>query len=258
MDRYRLSAEKIVNNYLHVRKGERFFILTDSRTGFTNQLARACLEEAENLGVKARLVKQRRISFGEPDPRTVGMLKALRKNDCLFVCLNGNTGSIFSELGKSFRLLLRTGGVRFGTMVGLSSLTEPQVLLKAIIRGVERRDLGRKLKEALDRGKELTVTGKSGTKLTCSIEGRNAWANLGEFTSPGSGGNIPSGGVNIFPLDETINGTAVIDISVKVENSTLKVGEPVRFSIEGGEIVSIDGKKETVQELYNDLNNFSC
>jgi len=254
---YTSAAEKIIRDYLHIRSGERFFILTDSGTGFPARLAKACLESAVEYGIKTRLVKQKKISFGEPDSRTVRMLKSLKKNDCLFVCLLGNTGSIYSALGRSFRLYLRTAGVRFGTMVGLASLSEPEVLLKAIVKGVERRELGRRLKEALDSGSELVVTGKSGTKLACSIEGRAAWANLGEFARAGTGGNIPAGSVNIFPVEGSINGTAVVDISVKVENNTIKARKPVKFLIENGEIVSIDGPDETVSRLYEDLNNFS-
>lgn len=254
---YKLAAERIIKDYLHMQPGERFFILTDSRAGFPARLARACLEEAENQDIRARLAKQKQISFGKPDRVTVRMLKSLKKNDCLFACLNGNTGSIYSALGKSFRMLLRTSGVRFGTMVGLAGLKEPRAILEAIVNGAENMGQGRKLKEALDSGHELAVTGKLGTKLTCSIEGRRAWANMGEFSRAGSGGNIPAGNVNIFPLEGTVNGTALVDISVKVENKTVNVKEPVKFLIENGEIVSIEGKKELVHALNNDLNNFS-
>lgn len=89
MKKFDSVAEKIVRDYLGVSPKERLFIVTDKSSGFPFHLSMACHEFASEHGIESRTVKQNQISYGPPDRRTVNLLKGLKKNDCLLVCLDG-------------------------------------------------------------------------------------------------------------------------------------------------------------------------
>jgi hypothetical protein len=257
MKKYEDAAKKIINDYLKISKKERFFIITDSNTGFPGMLSKACYELACNMGINAKIHTQRRIEYGPADRRTVDFMKDFRKNDCLFLCLSGKLGNLYESFRKGFRMYLREKGVRFATMAGLEDLSETETVLHLLNHDYEKIKFGENLQKILDEGKEIEVSGKNGTKIKAKMDGRKSWFNSGRFWTPGQGGNLPIGSVNIFPIESSINGVVCADLSVKVGAETIKPPEPVKFTIENGEIISIEGDKNTVNGLYNDLNNFS-
>ena len=85
----------------------------------------------------------------------------------------------------------------------------------------------------------VRVTSALGTDLTFSVEGR-AWGwDTGIFRKPGFG-NLPSGEVFIAPLEDSAQGTLVLDKSLP----GLVIKEPVRLSFEGGRVVHLEGGDE--------------
>jgi len=259
-DLFSAAAQKIVDDYLRISPDERFFIITDRRRGFVYKLSKACFDAAEKKKIKTRLVVQKRTSYGPADPTVIRLFSNIKKNDCVFICLEEKLGNFYRKFQKGFRSIMRQQGARFATMTGLRSLTSRNEnhFLKAIIIGSEEvRDNGKKLKELLDNAKKIELVGKSGTSITADIDGRKAWFNSGEFFRSGTGGNLPSGNVDIFPLEGSVTGKIVIDHSVKIEAETIVLKKPIEFILENGEIVQINGEQDIVQSLYNDLNNFS-
>jgi hypothetical protein len=258
MEKFEAAAGRIVKDYLKISQDERFFIITDRASGFPFHLSRACYDFSRQQGIEARMVKQDQISYGPADRRVTGVLKGMRKNDCLFLCLEGQLGNVYNSFGKGFRTFLRSRGVRFATMVGLMSLKDHASFLEALaadMKGV--RDRGRVIQDVMNRGKSLEVIGMSGTRIKCSIDGRKAWFNSGEFFRPGQGGNLPAGDVSICPVEGSVEGRIVIDLNMKVEAETIPVKTPVELELENGEIAGIHGDKALVESVYNDLNNFS-
>lgn len=258
MGKFSSAAEKIVSGYLSVSPKERLFIITDRNTGFPHMLSKACQSYAEKQGISVQVIKQKQMSYGNADPRVVSILSNLRRNDCIFVCLDGKLGTVFRTFKKGLRTHMRSRGARFATMVGLSSLKSEDALLRALSIDLGAvRKMGDRLKEVLDSGEEIEIKGRSGTTLNASIKGRKAWFNSGDFSKPGSGGNLPAGHVTISPVEGSAEGTVEVDINVKIEAETVGVKSPVHFIIEGGEIVNIQGEKSLTERIYNDLNNFS-
>ncbi len=258
MKDFELAAERIVKYYLRVSPKERFFIVTDRSSGFPFQLSKACYKFSKDHGAVSKIMKQRRISYGPADRKIVNLFKGMRRNDCLFLCLDCHLGNLYDDIGRSFRTFLRSRGVRFATMVGLRSLRNENAFLNALSLDTDGiRERGRVMKQVLDGGKTLEVSGKSGTNIKCSIEGRKTWLNLGEFFKPGQGGNVPSGYLVMYPVEGSVEGRVVIDIDIKIEADTVPVKEPVEFELDKGEIVGIHGDKALVERIYNDLNNFS-
>ncbi|MCD6591183.1 MAG: hypothetical protein J7K72_04395 [Candidatus Aenigmarchaeota archaeon] len=256
---YERVAEQIVTHHLHIRKNERFFIITDSINTLAGRVARVCYDMARSMGIASEIVVQRKISFGTPDKKVVAMAKRLRKNDCILISLDGKIGNFYGVLGRSFRAFLRAKGTRFVNMSGLENMKTGKILSDRLcnknLEEVEKT--GKMLKTIMDNGKELKIFGASGTVLTSSIERRRSWLNTGEYHRPGTGGKIPAGNVNVFPVENSINGEVVLDVSVKVEAETIPLKDFVTFRVENGEIVEISGNNEIVERMYNDLNNFS-
>lgn len=258
MDKFGVAAEKIIKDYLRVSSGERLFIITDRSSGFPFRLSKTCYDFSREMGIDTRIFRQNRISYGKADRRIVNLFRGMRKGDCLFLCLDGHLGSVYDSFGKGFRTVLRSRGVRFATMVGLRSLRNERAFLDSLVTDLkEIRERGNAIKEMLDEGNTLEVSGKSGTRIRCSIEGRKAWLNSGEFFRPGQGGNVPSGHVSIYPVEGSVEGRVVLDIDVKIEADTVTVKEPIEFELDRGEISAIHGDKAIVERIYNDLNNFS-
>jgi len=258
MSKYSDAAERIVSGYLNTSPKERLFIITDRNTGFPYGLSRACYLYSEKQGIDVQMIKQKQMSYGLADPRVINVLKNIKKNDCLFICLDGKIGTVFKTFNKGLRNHMRSRGARFATMVGLSSLTSEDVFLRALsIDTKPIRSIGNKLKKILDNGSEIEIHGNSGTSLRASIEGRKAWFNSGDFSRPGNGGNLPAGHVSISPVEESVEGSMEIDINTKIEADTVKTKTPIHIIVEKGEIVNIQGEKSITERMYNDLNNFS-
>ncbi|MBW2995893.1 aminopeptidase [Candidatus Woesearchaeota archaeon] len=101
-----------------------------------------------------------------------------------------------------------------------------------------------KLKEILDKGKEVRVVTAAGTDIRMSIDGREAEASYGRLRVKGRFGNLPSGETFISPIEETADGIYVVDGSILKK----MVDEPIRIIVENGFAVRIDGG-EVAEEL---------
>ncbi|MFH2028432.1 MAG: aminopeptidase, partial [Nanoarchaeota archaeon] len=88
------------------------------------------------------------------------------------------------------------------------------------------------------------VTTKKGTDITFDIRGRNAYSNDGNYTKKGSGGNLPAGEVYIAPKKGKVYGTVIIDGTIKHRWGTSFVNQPIRISVERGEVQDIKGGME--------------
>jgi leucyl aminopeptidase (aminopeptidase T) len=93
--------------------------------------------------------------------------------------------------------------------------------------------------DILDRGRQVLLTSKRGTDLGFSIAGRIAHGRKSSiFDRPGYWGNIPCGEAFIAPVEDTVNGTLVIDASIA---GIGLVDKNVTFRIDKGKVVDIEG-----------------
>ena len=120
--------------------------------------------------------------------------------------------------------------------------------------------LGKKFENAVS----ATVTSPAGTNLTVPLENRKALFDNGDFSKPGSGGNIPAGEVFISPVvgnplqDGTgCNGTIVYDGSMTFGDGDSIISTPINVTVKNGFVTSVKGKQEakrllnTIQEAEN-------
>ncbi len=256
---YEKAAEIILKKYLHVGQGQRLFVITDTSRGFVGKISKNVYDYANSEKIDSEFIRQRAIDSGPCDQKVKGALEKLRKGDCLFICLNHKLGSLYPFFEKGLRLFIRQKGARFASMTGLLSLRKDREhdLLNMLTFDTEHmRKAGNALKELLSSGDKFEIKGVNGTRISCSATDRKAWFNSGKFDRPGTGGNLPAGDVVLFPIENSVNGKAVIDISVKIGPETVDVKKVV-IKIENGLIEDIEGDSEVVGRIQEDLHHFS-
>ena len=113
--------------------------------------------------------------------------------------------------------------------------------------------LTNKIKNILDKGKKVRITTELGTDIKFSIDTRNAEAGTGMLKMPGLIGNLPAGEAYIAPLENTANGTYIIDASILQQ----KVDQPITIKVKNGFAVDIQGGKiaQKLKQTLKDINN---
>ncbi len=101
-----------------------------------------------------------------------------------------------------------------------------------------------RLKAILDEAAFVRVTNRNGTDILVGVEGRKAKLDDGDYSLPGSGGNLPAGEVFISPCLGQSNGLIVYDGSISDSAGDIMIREPIRCRVEGGFVVDIAGGAE--------------
>ncbi|MFQ3547598.1 MAG: peptidase M17, partial [Termitinemataceae bacterium] len=108
------------------------------------------------------------------------------------------------------------------------------------------------IKEILDRAVEVRVTAPGGTDIRIGLRGRQAMTDDGDFSLPGSGGNLPAGETFISPENCTARGCIVFDGSMSLHNRDILIEESICCTVNDGYITHIEGGSEA-QELLHTL-----
>ncbi len=106
------------------------------------------------------------------------------------------------------------------------------------------------LRQQLDEAVEATITTAAGTNLTLGLRNRTAFVDDGDFSRPGTGGNLPAGETYISPELGTAVGTIVFDGSISLHDGDIVIEEPIRAEVDKGRVQSITGGREA--QLLNE------
>lgn len=126
-------------------------------------------------------------------------------------------------------------GARVATMPGITAEMFDGGAITADYAEVER--LTAAITEQLSNASEARIE-SHGECLTLSLEGRDGIPSDGVCRDPGTSGNLPSGEGYIAPIEETANGTLVVDGGIV---GVGKVDEPLVLEIRNGRIVEVTG-----------------
>jgi leucyl aminopeptidase (aminopeptidase T) len=97
------------------------------------------------------------------------------------------------------------------------------------------------LKKVFDKSDEVYITNKNGTDLVIGLRGRKAFADSGEFSKPGDGGNLPAGEMFISPELESANGTLVFDGSIASDKGVILIKKPIKCTVKNNLVTKIAG-----------------
>jgi leucyl aminopeptidase (aminopeptidase T) len=135
-------------------------------------------------------------------------------------------------------------GVRIASMPGI---TEDMLTVGAMTADYNKvSELSWKLTRLLDEAEMAEITTERGTNLRMSLKGRKPGTppDDGLYRERGRWGNLPAGEAYIAPVEESVEGVAVVDGSM----SPLGVlSEPIVLTIEKGRAVKIEGGREATE-----------
>ncbi len=219
------AVETVVHRCLGVRQGEAVLIICNPST---QKLGARFRRHAEDLGADPVLaiMAERDSNSAEPPKSIIAAMKAC---DVM--------------LAPTKQSLTHTKARKAATNKGTRIATLPDVndeMLARVMNANLKKLVNRTLQvtEALTVGSDVHITSDEGTDLRFTIKDREAIADAGELTGPGSFGNIPCGEGYVAPQEGTAEGTLVVDGSI----ATLGlVEEPVTLEIKKGHLVGAKG-----------------
>jgi len=252
-----LSVKKIFTPCLGIRD-EKILVVGD--TGFENKKVAAVMSgayylAAQQLNLDAKLVFQNPKSRGdESDVDVARSLSELKEGNVIILSMSDKLGSI-KVLGKSFRKWIKKKNHRFVSAMSLGDLETDKTNYIVEAMDVNYKPFQanhEKLKKKFDKAEEIHITTESGTDLKYNIKGIDGISADGNYTKPGSGGNLPAGEVYAPPNGKRVDGRVVIDGSSRVQHGTIKIKDPITLDIVEGNIVKISGGEEA-KELEKTL-----
>jgi aminopeptidase len=102
----------------------------------------------------------------------------------------------------------------------------------------------KKLKAVLDRASEVHITARAGTDLVIGVRKRKARTDDGDFSRPGTGGNVPAGEVFISPELGTGEGTIVFDGCISSKGGVIIIKRPIVATVKNNMVKKIEGGRE--------------
>ncbi|OMH40702.1 aminopeptidase [Desulfurobacterium indicum] len=171
----------------------------------------------------------------DEETRVVEILESVKIPDVIVAV---NRYSISHTL---FRKLCNRFDARFASMPLFEEFMF-YTSMQADWKEVERRSIA--AAELLSSGDRVRITSGSGTDIVMEISGRKGIADTGRICSAGTFGNLPAGEAFIAPVEGTTEGVFVTNWA-----PDRKLKEPVRFYVERGRVVKVEGDAELVKYL---------
>jgi leucyl aminopeptidase (aminopeptidase T) len=224
-------AEATIRKLVRPEPGDSLLILADDSTDVA--LAETCFAAGIRAGADTQLLYFKRVASGAPsNPGPIMSNAILNARLILSLCL----GTIRTPA----TLQARANGTRvLNTVVtGIEDYVVRALLdvdYDAMIRNAER------MAKLFEQTKVCRTTSPEGTDLTCEFAPRPAIVGDGALTEDGEVDFYPGAQVSIAPVEETINGTIVVDASDGVQGV---VNTPYSMIVENGVVTRLEGGKE--------------
>jgi aminopeptidase len=245
------AAKVAVEKSLKLGAGETALIVTNPEREVL-ELAFAVYDAAAAVGASVSLVIQP--AKGQTDYAEEAVISAFDSKPDAFVSLSAqklgkDRGGIATpydwngvEYDHIFHYQLR--GART-----LRAFWSPGVTRAMFAKTVpiDYEELGRRcaaVAAALDGAVSARVTNPGGTDVKVGLSGRKSRLDDGDFSKPGSGGNLPAGETFVSPALGSTEGVIVFDGSIAAVAGCILIREPIRCRVEAGFVTSIEGGPE--------------
>ncbi|MCK4457026.1 MAG: aminopeptidase [Thermoplasmata archaeon] len=253
------AAKVAIEDVMAVKEGENVLIVSNPDDD-VRRISEVVFNASVDSGGKTSLVFQEpktQVDFAED-----AVIRAIESNPDVFISISRH------KLGKDrFRMKdpISEGGKEFDHIFTylwktkkLRSFWSPSITAKMFIETVpidygELRSNARKLKGILDKADAVHITAKAGTDVRIGLKGRTTHLDDGDFTKPGTGGNLPAGEVYISPELESSEGTIVYDGSISAHKGVIIILDPIKVKVESNSVTKIEGGTEATA-LENTLN----
>ena len=222
------GARNIATIAANIQPGEDVLIVTDNlKTSLAEVLAIASQERGAEVAITVMGLRE----LGQEPPRPVAA--AMRSADVIF------TPTQVTMYHTRARVQACQSGARVLTLSGANEETLMRQAMRVDFRklapGVE------KVAEKFARARSIRFSSPSGTNLKADIDGRGANADTGLCHKPGQCMGMPLIEANVPPLEDTVQGTVVVDGSASLIGL---IEEPIKLTVKKGKIVEISGGKQ--------------
>ncbi|MFD1039361.1 aminopeptidase [Virgibacillus byunsanensis] len=230
-------AKSVLLQNLTLKTSESVLIITDEEK---HEVADLFYQASKELSNEAIIVKMpTRNKSGEEPPH---MISSLMKTADVILCVTQH-----SLTHTQARKEASETGSRVATMPGVTFDMLENGAISADYNDVQ--ELTEKYCQELDRGEEVRIV-KDNFELTFSIKGRESIRSTGVFKQKGESGNVPSGESYIAPIEDSANGTIMIDGAV---SNIGVLDEPIILKVKSGRLVDATGKNgQKLLELLGD------
>lgn len=255
MSSLREAAGIAISECLSMRAGESLLIVSNPDTE-QGLIAEALREAAEESGVRAALLLQPVKDQGDYAEDFV--LEAIaRKPDAIASISKEKLGKdkyhitqpLAASDGKKydhiFNYLLH--GSKETRAFWSPGATVDMFARTVAIDYAGMRSRARSLARIMDEAVALRISSPSGTDVFIGSEGRKAFIDDGDFSLPGSGGNLPAGEVFISPLVKSAEGTIVFDGSIADIAGDIIIRTPISCAVAGGFVMGCEGGEEAAR-----------
>ena len=222
-------GEMAVRKMGQVKPGESLLILADTRTDM--EIAEACLIAGINAKANAQMLVIPWVALSDTHELNRVTVGAIREADVIV----GLCETMF--VSKETTTAARKNGTRIASTV---VSREDDFAIDGIVNVDYDKiiSIANKAIELWENADICRVTSDAGTDISFGMKGRPALLGDGMATVPGEADFFPRVSIANAPIEETINGTIVIDGNIPPGKL---VNEPVTCRVEKGVIVKITG-----------------
>lgn len=225
-------ARRVVEELGGVVPDEEVLVLVDPGSV---TVGRALATAARATGATASLLVIPRLeSHGAEPPATAAA--AMRSADAVFAA---NEHSLSHTAARE---RATDDGTRVAILRGVDEEMFVEGAMTADFEAVA--DLTAAACDALSAADRAHVTTPSGTDVEMSLAGRSAFPLDGRFHEGVGFSNFPPGLAVTSPVEDTANGTVVMDFSA---DGLGRLDDPVRLTVEDGTVTDVDGGRQATE-----------
>lgn len=249
------ANEVVVKDVMKIKKGERVLIIANPAT---NQIAQDLFAASQNVGAIPTLIFQPdKTSFDNANPEVLAAIAT--EPEVCFSISNMKLGKdpkatanpYKTEDGQEFTHIFDylLEGKKCMRAAWTPGITEDMMNRTAAIDYKELQSRCKKLDADFNNAVLVHVTSAGGTDITVPVTNRKLMFDDGDFSKPGSGGNIPAGEVFISPVVGGCEGTIVFDGSMTFADGDSILETPIKCKVSKGFVTDITGGAESLRLL---------
>lgn len=224
-----LGARKLVEEILCVKPGENVVITID--TAGDDRVAELTAQAVFAAGGHPVVIRSQTSPSSAMEP-PAPVAAAVSAAD---VWVEFALGYIMHS--NAFRAAI-AAGARYANLTAMDVQMLVDTVAKVDFAGVTR--LGNRLVELLSAAGTIRITSPAGTDITAQLGGRPVHLRGRPATEPGQTVML-AGQISFNPLEETQHGVLVFDAALWPPDSLGLLRSPVRCTVEGGRVGSIEG-----------------
>ena len=251
MNRLEKTADKVMETILKLKAKEKVLIITNpdiERISISQALYRAS-EKGKGKPCLIVQSEKKQSDFAED-----AVIEAIKSEPDIIISISKNKlGKDRQAIASPWKIGEKTYDSTFHYLLGgvkkCRAFWSPGITRDMFIRTVplDYNKLKKDcffLKNILDRAAGIRITSDSGTDIYIGTGGRKALCDDGDFSAPGTGGNLPAGETFISPQPGSSSGIIVFDGSISTDEGDIIIKNPVKVKVEKGFVTSVDGGRE--------------